>query len=742
MAKYLYRLGRWAYTAKLKVIVGTFLALLLLGAVALNMGISFNGEMTIPGTKSEQAGEILKKEFSVAGSVSGGQALLIFKAPEGQTLESEETAKPIRDLLSKAAEDKAVDKVISPYDNASLNATGEIGYAAVVYKVPAAEVSDQSKEHVLKIIEDTRNQGIQTELGGDIAFSELEIMSAMEAVGVAIAFIILALTLTSFLAAGMPILTAIVGLGIGVMCILIGSNFVDMSAVSITLAVMLGLAVGIDYALFILARYRQQLAEGCNVQESIAIANATAGSSVVFAGLTVVIALCGLAVVQIPFLTMMGLAAAVCVLVSIIIAILFVPALLAVAGERIGPARSNAFLGKFKKSDQKPGWLEKWSSFVTRRPIVISVVGIAMLLVISIPFFHMQLGLPDNGLKSEETTERRGFDLLEEAYGPGYHSPLIIVALTEGADDTQAAIDETVNRLGKLDNVASVTPAYPSPSGKAAMLTVTPKTGPHASETGDLVHQIRDLSLETQKKNQVELLVTGAAAVNIDISEKLSSALPQFALVIVVLALILLTMVFRSVLVPIKAVLGFLLSLGATLGFVVFVLQDGYLNTLFGIPEPGPVLNFLPVIVVGILFGLAMDYEVFLVSRMREEYAHTGDARKAVTAGIRGSGAVVTAAALIMIAVFAGFIFAEDPIIKSMGLALAFGVLFDAFVVRLAVVPAVMTLLGRAAWYLPNWLDRILPNIDVEGEGIKHQVKPVGKEVKGDETLHVKKPAV
>ncbi|WP_141502400.1 MMPL family transporter [Paenibacillus luteus] len=742
MAKYLYRLGRWAYTAKIKVIVGTLLVLLLLGVGALSMGISFTGEMTIPGTKSEQAGEILKKEFSVEGSVSGGQALLIFKAPKGQTLESEDTAKQIQDLLKKAAEDRAVDKVISPYNNASLNVTGEIGYAAVVYKVPASEVSEQSKEHVMEIIEATRQHGIQTELAGDVAFSELEIMSAMEAVGVVIAFIILALTLTSFLAAGMPILTAIVGLGIGVMCILIGSNFVDMSAVSITLAVMLGLAVGIDYALFILARYRQQLADGYSVQESIAIANATAGSSVVFAGLTVVIALCGLAVVQIPFLTMMGLAAAVCVFVSIIIAILFVPAMLAVAGERIGPARRNKIFRVFNKTEKKSGWLDKWSSFVTRRPIAITFVGIAVLLFISIPFFHMQLGLPDNGLKSEETTERRGFDLLKEAYGPGYHSPLIIVAQAEGANDKQAAINETAKRLGKLDNVASVTPAYLSPSGHAAMLTVTPKTGPHDSETGELVHQIRELSLKTQKENQVELLVTGAAAVNIDISEKLSDALPQFALVIVVLALILLTMVFRSVLVPIKAVLGFLLSLGATLGFVVFVLQDGYLNGLFGIPEPGPVLNFLPVIVVGILFGLAMDYEVFLVSRMREEYARTGDAKKAVTAGIRGSGAVVTAAGLIMIAVFAGFIFAEDPIIKSMGLALAFGVLFDAFVVRLAVVPAVMTLLGRAAWYLPKWLDRILPNIDVEGEGIMHQVKPVVEKVKGDETLGVKESTV
>ncbi len=722
MAKYLFRLGEWAFEARKRVLAGALLIILLLGAGVLQLGVSFTGDMSIPGTKSEEAGELLKKEFSVDGSPAGGQVMLIFRAPEGKTLESLGVKDKVLSLLKQAQEDKAVVQAVSPYDNASLNATGEIGYGTLTYNVPAGEVSGESKEHVRSIIDSTREQGIQTELGGDVAFSELKILSAMEAVGVLIAFVVLALTLTSFLAAGMPILTAVIGLAIGVLLILIGSNAVDMSSVSITLAVMLGLAVGIDYALFIVARYRQQLADGYSVKQSVAIANATAGSSVVFAGLTVVIALCGLSLVQIPFLTMMGVAAAVCVFVSVLIAIVLVPALISVAGEKISPANSNAFLRKFRRSGEKPGMLDKWAVLVTRRPLVVAVTGIAVLAVISVPFLHMHLGLPDNGLKSEETTERRGYDLLEEAYGPGYHSPLIIVAMAEGKEDPQAAISQAASKLDKLDNVASVTPAYPSPSGQAAMFTVMPKTGPHDAETGGLVHLIRGLSEQTQAESGVELLVTGAAAVNIDISDKLSEALPKFAVVIVVLAFILLLMVFRSILVPIKAVLGFLLSLGATLGFVVFVLQDGHLIGLFGIPEPGPVLNFLPVIVVGILFGLAMDYEVFLVSRMREEYTHTGDAEQAVVAGVRGSGAVVVAAGLIMIAVFAGFIFTEDPIIKSMGLALAFGVLFDAFIVRMAIVPAVMKLLGRTAWYVPKWLDRLLPNIDVEGEEVMRQL--------------------
>ncbi|WP_315792565.1 MMPL family transporter [Paenibacillus sp. BIC5C1] len=715
MAKWLYRLGAWS-ARKRKIVITMGLALLIvLASLGLGMGTSFTGEMTIPGTKSDQAGEILNAEFP--STDDGGQIRLIFKAEQG-TLTSEVNKNYIRQALKEAQTDSAVQAVASPFETMTLSADKKIGYADITYAQPAAEVGEQSKEHMLKIAESLRKEGIQTELGGSVAFSEIEVGGVSEVIGILIAFMILAFTFTSFLAAGLPILTAVIGLGIGLMTVVIGSNFVSMSSFSITLAVMLALAVGIDYALFIISRYRQQLAEGFDRETAIAQANATAGGSVVFAGLTVIIALVGLSVVQIPFITMMGLAAAISVFVAVLIAVIFVPAMLAAAGDRISPARENRWLRKWSGSKKNTKNENVWSRMVTSKPWLTSILSIAILIMCTLPFLHMQLGLPDNGLKSTETTERRGYDLMAEGFGEGVNGPLVIVAKANGGDNPQASISLATAYVSRLPNVASVTPPIPSPSGNAAIITVLPKTGPHDIKTTELVETIRDKADETTKNSNVEIMVTGGTAVNIDISEKLQEALPKFALLIVGLAFVLLMLVFRSILVPIKAVLGFLFTLGSTLGFIVWVIQDGYLGSLFGIPEPGPVLSFLPILVTGILFGLAMDYEVFLVSRMREDYTHTGNARQSVKSGMNHSGPVVTAAGLIMIAVFASFIFAEDTIIKSMGLALAFGILVDAFIVRMTLVPAVMTILGKSAWYIPAWMDRLLPNIDVEGESV------------------------
>ncbi|KAA8745435.1 MMPL family transporter [Paenibacillus sp. UASWS1643] len=720
MAKLLFRLGEWSVRKSKMIIIGGIVLLILLSSIGLGKGPSFTGSMTIPGTKSEQAADVLKAEFPP--SADEGQIRLVFKAEQG-TLETPANKNLINKALKNMETDSAVKSFLSPYDGYTLSEDKKIGYADVTYKLPAAEVTEKSKEHALKVANSLNDKGIQTELAGSVALSELEVGGTSEVIGILIAFMILAFTFTSFLAAGLPILTAVIGLGIGLMTIIIGSNFVSMSSFSITLAVMLALAVGIDYALFIMSRYRQQLAEGFERHVAIAQANATAGSSVVFAGLTVIIALVGLSVVQIPFITTMGLAAAVSVFVAVIIAVVFVPAVLAAAGERISPARENKLLRKWSGSKKKHNSENFWGKVVTRKPWLTTILCIVILTVCTLPFMHMQLGLPDNGLKSTETTERRGYDLLAEGFGEGFNGPLIIVAKAAKSTDAQADIAKSTAFIEKLKGVASVSPIIPSPSGNTAIINVLPKTGPHDIRTTELVKSIRNQADKIFKEDKVQVLVTGTTSVNIDISEKLSEALPKFALLIVGLAFVLLMMVFRSILVPIKAVLGFLFTLGATLGFVVWVIQDGYLGSLFGIPEPGPVLNFLPILITGILFGLAMDYEVFLVSRMREDYSHTGDARQSVKSGMTHSGPVVTAAGLIMIAVFASFIFAEDTIIKSMGLALAFGILIDAFVVRMTLVPAIMTILGRSAWYLPKWLNRILPNIDVEGESVMNSQK-------------------
>ncbi|MEK3889469.1 MMPL family transporter [Bacillus sp. FSL K6-3431] len=722
MAKYLYKLGKWAANNSKKVIGGTLALLVVIAIFAINLGPNFSEEMSIPGTESEKALQLVKKEFPTN---TGGQVQLVLKARENKTLDSNEVNKVITDTLSEIKEkDGHVVSVASPVELGNLSEDKKIGYAVVTYNVVADKVSEKSKENIIQNIENTCDAGIQTELAGDVVFSEMEIGGITEVIGIVVAYVILAITFISFLVAGMPIITAVIGLAIGLLLIVIGTNYLDITSVSITLAAMLGLAVGIDYALFIMTRFRQQRKEGYSVQESVAIATGTAGSAVVFAGITVIIALLGLSVVKIPFLTMMGLSAALCVLLAIFIAIIVVPAFLGMMGHKVGPERKNTFLSKIIKSNKKQTTSDRWGDFVAKRPWRVAIIGVVLLSIIAIPISHMELGLPDNGSKNEETTERKAYDLLTEAYGPGNQATLLVVAKTSSEiTDLQLALNDTVEELSGLSNVKNVSPAIPGPSGELYLISITPETGPNDSETKDLVNNIREKSETLEKSDHIKLMVTGTTAVNIDISQKLSDALPIFAILIIGFSFILLILVFRSILVPLKAVLGFVLSLGATLGFTVFVVQDGNLINLFGFPIANPVLSFLPVIVIGILFGLAMDYEVFLVSRMREVYTHTGDARKAVLVGMRDSGGVVTAAGLIMISVFTGFMLAPDPMIKSIGLALTFGVLFDAFVVRMAIVPAVMIIMGKSAWYLPKWLDKILPDLDIEGESFMKEIE-------------------
>ncbi|MBQ4869247.1 MMPL family transporter [Priestia megaterium] len=722
MAKYLYKLGEWASRKRRQVVFG-WIAILIVAAIGVGtMGITFNDDMSIPGTKAEKAMDVLNKEFP-RGDDSGGQIKLIFKAPKGETLESPSTQKKIQDTLDLVLNDKAVESIASPYQTGTISKNKEIGYATITYKVNADKVTDASKNKIKGIAKLAEKSGVQTEIGGTVAFSHVKIDGTSELVGVVIAFGILVFTFASFLAAGLPIITAIIGLGIGAMGILISSNFFSVQATSLSLASMIGLAVGIDYALFIISRHRQQLAQGLDVRESIARATATAGSAVLFAGLTVIVALCGLSVVGIPFLTSMGLSAAFTVLIVLLVSITLVPALLGMVGHRLSPKQKKHMDAKKPLVIKQNKESNKWGRFVTRYPIQIVLVCLIITGIISSPVRHMELGLPDNGMKSKETIERRAYDLMAEGFGDGINGSLVIVLDGSKSTNTQVSFAKVAKELSDLPNVSSVSPPTPNQSGKFAMVTVLPQTGPNDSKTKDLVTTIREKAQSINKDEKIKLIVTGSTAVNIDISDKLSEALPQFAALIVIFALLLLLVVFRSILVPIKAVLGFLMTLIATLGFSVFVLQDGHFIDFFGIPEAGPLLNFMPVLTTGILFGLAMDYEVFLVSRMREDYTHLRDVKKSILSSLKHSGPVVTAAGLIMISVFASFIFAEDSTIKATGLSMAFGVLFDAFVVRMTLVPAVMTLLGKSAWYLPKWLDKSLPTVDIEGESLMNNVE-------------------
>jgi RND superfamily putative drug exporter len=537
-----------------------------------------------------------------------------------------------------------------------------------------------------------------------------------------IGFLVLAITLASLLAAGMPLLTAVIGVLIGTTGLTALTGVIDVSETAPTLATMLGLAVGIDYALFIISRYRQNLADGQEPRDACAMAIATAGSAVVYAGATEVIALVGLLVVNIPVLTVMGLAAAATVAIAVLIALTLLPALLGFAGTRM--KRSNRALAyRPGRGDDKPRrdpMGARWVAFVTRRPLAVLAIGVVGLCAIAIPALDMRLGLPDGASHQEGDTERESYDLLTEGFGPGFNGTLTGVV---DAPELSAAEREEIGRrmlagVAEFPGVAAVSQPVTNESGDLTVVQVTPTTGPASEETQALVEALRVQADEVQAETGVRSYITGTTALNIDTSDTLSAALPSYIAVVVGLALLLLTAVFRSILVPVKAAVGFLLTIAASMGITVWIFQEGHLADLLGIAQAGPIVSFLPVLMIGILFGLAMDYEVFLVSRMREHFVHTGDADAAVKIGFAQSARVVTAAALIMFSVFGAFVLSPDAVIKSIGLALAVGVLIDAFVVRMTLVPAAMALLGKRAWALPKWLDRRLPNLDIEGESI------------------------
>ena len=530
----------------------------------------------------------------------------------------------------------------------------------------------------------------------------------------------LAITLSSLLAAGLPLLTALIGVSLGMFGITAMSGAIEISETAPILATMLGLAVGIDYALFILSRHRQNLDDGLEPREAAAQATATAGSAVVFAGATVVIALVGLAVVNIPFLTVMGVAAAATVSLAVVIAVTLLPAMLGFGGKRF--ARLNRFLTKRPKhrAEGAPTFSTRYVKLITRRPLAVVLLGVAVLGTIAIPATHMRLGLPDDGASPTSSTERRAYDLLTEGFGPGFNGPLTaVVYAPEVPQDRQKELAQGVaDEIKTFPGVAAVSEPAQNEAGDITVVSVTPRSGPASDETKELVSYMRAEAEQIPAKYGIDAYVTGTTAMNIDTNDKLAAALPKYIAVVVGLALILLTVVFRSVLVPIKAIAGFLLSIAASLGLVVWVFQDGNLNGLFDVAKAGPITSFLPVLLVGILFGLAMDYQVFLVSRMRENFVHSGRARESVIKGYAQSGRVVTAAAIIMISVFGAFVTDTDPVVKSIGLSLAFGVLADAFIVRMTLVPAVMTLLGKRAWWMPKRLERIVPDVDIEGESL------------------------
>ncbi|WP_320773839.1 MMPL family transporter [Streptomyces sp. CRN 30] len=714
MASRLYSWARWVVRHRKSVTAVWLLLLAAVAALAVTLPGKTSNEFTVPGVESQQAQDLLRQEFPQA---SGAQARIVFAAPGSEKVTGSRYAPGIEATLKEAARIPGVVAVSDPAATGTVSADGTIAYADVTFSDPVADLDESAREQVEQAGSAARDTGLRVEFGGTAMAPPTEIGGVAEVIGVVVAVVVLAVTLGSLIAAGLPLLTAAVGVGIGVLGVMFVSRFVELTGTATVLAVMLGLAVGIDYALFIIARHREQLADDDqDVEDSIARAVATAGSAVVFAGATVIIALVALCATGIPFLNAMGLAAAVTVLLAVLIAVSLVPALLAFAGARLRPRRKAADGPRGPR--REPGaWGMRWGRLVTRRPLVTLAVGTIALLAVAVPALDLRLGLPGNSARPAESTQHKSYDLLSEGFGPGFNATLaaVVDARDIPADRRAATLEALRGDLAGQRGVAAVAPPAANADKTVYLIGVVPATGPDDAATTDLVHRMRDADAATVAQAGGTLYIAGTTASTIDVSDKISDALPLFVAIIVLLALVLLTAAFRSLLVPLKAVVGFLLSVAAAIGASVWVFQDGHLSGPLSVAAAAPIACFLPVLLIGVLFGLAMDYEVFLVSRMREHYEHTGDAEEAVVHGMARSGRVVCAAALIMTAVFAGFIFNHDPIIKSIGFALAFGVAVDAFVVRMTLVPAALALLGDRAWKLPARLDRRIPHIDIEG---------------------------
>ncbi|ULR50219.1 MMPL family transporter [Streptomyces deccanensis] len=722
MATFLHRLGRLAFRKRWYVILMWLAVLGAVGVGALKAPGASDEEFSMPGIESQKAFDLMEQRFPGV-TADGATARVVFVAPNGQKVTAAENKKAVEEAVADLADGSQVASAVDPFQAGAVSKDGTTAYATVTYKVTANDLTDASKSHLEDTLHAAQDSGLTVEAGGTAMAEQGGAGGMAEVIGVAIASVVLLITFGSLAAAGLPLLTALVGVGFSMATILALSDALGLSTTTGTLAMMLGLAVGIDYALFVVSRYREERAKGRSPEEATALATGTAGSAVVFAGLTVVIALAGLAVVGIPMLTKMGLAAAGAVVVAVLIALTLVPAVLGCWPNAV-LSRKARKSGRIEESVKDNGGT-RWSRFVLRRPLPVLILGVVGLGALAIPMTDLQLGMPGDEAKSTSTTERRAYDALAEGFGPGFNGPLTIVVDAKGVDDAKGAADTIAKEIGATEGVVSVSPARFNEAGDTAVFSAVPTTAPTDEKTKDLVTVIRDERPGLESETGATFEVTGTTALNIDISDKVQSALVPYLLVVVGLAVILLLVVFRSLLVPLKAALGFLLSVLASLGVVVLVFQQGHGAELLGVEQTGPIMSLMPIFLVGIVFGLAMDYEVFLVSRMREAYVHGDPAHEAITSGFRHSARVVVAAALIMIAVFAGFIGESDSMIKMIGFGLASAVLFDAFVVRMAIVPAVLALLGDKAWWLPKWLDRTLPHVDVEGEALTRGAAPV-----------------
>ena len=793
LSRQLGKLGGSSFSHPWQVLSAWIIVLGLLGFLAAQFMQPMSTAISIPGTEAQQAIDQTSELFPEA---SGGTARVVFHATGDATIADQRDA--VESSIEKLNSIDGVEMAVSPFvDDRFISESGTIAYSTLQMKERLGSISEDTIHAINEAAEETRSGVLDVEVGGDVSQSVPEIIGIGEIFGVLIAMAVLIITLGSLIAGGMPIISALFAVGVSIAGLFSLSQVIDINSTTPVLAIMLGLAVGIDYALFIVSKYRGYVLSGYDNREAASRALATAGNAVVFAAITVIIALSALSVVNVPFMTIMGLAGAASIAVAAVAALTIIPALLGLAGQRVFGKKVRKQVIKSQKAnsaktahiDKKSIWY-RWGSQLVKRPITFLLLGIIVAGAIALPARDLTLGLPSDQFAAEGTTERKAYDLLSEGFGDGFNGPLLVVvdslpkvsdaeeeairapamqqlnqriedetaafqqrlsqasspqelmalqeqaliAQSQAERQKQAAITEiekqvqqfakyiqlnqVAENISALGNVAQVIPAAVTDDGTAGLIQVIPSSAPQDEATSTLIQELRseETQQELSRASDVHYGVTGSVALQGDINVKLANALPIYLMVVVGLSLVLLVIAFRSLLIPLKATLGFLLSVAAMFGALVAVFQWGW----FGLADaPGPIVSFVPIIAVGILFGLAMDYEFFLVSNMHESYEHTKKAKQSIVDGFSLGGKVVVAAALIMISVFGAFITNHETVIASIGFALAIGILVDAFIVRMTIVPAVMSLLGSTAWWLPKWLVKILPRISIEGEVTK-----------------------
>jgi putative drug exporter of the RND superfamily len=700
----------WSTVAAWLVVAATVITL------ASTVGGTLLDDLVAPGSQSERAMELLDERFPQA---AGGSAMAVFAAGEGDRLASHRPA--IEATLARIAKVEHVVAVAGPFEAGTVSPDGRIGFAEVSFDLPASDLGPEPFEALAGAVAPARAAGLSAELGGDAVFVNAEEQtSGAEAVGILAALVVLVVAFGSVVAALVPIGLALVAVTAGVGGVMLVANAMDVSTAAPTVGAMIGLGVGIDYALFIVARYRENRAWGRGDAAALAGAMGSSGAAVLLAGGTVVVAMAALALTGIGVLASIGLATSLVVLVAVAAATTLLPALLSLLGDRIDKGR----LPRRRRSaaPARDGAWWRFAHRVSGRPWPYLLAATAVLLALAAPALRMQTGFPDAGADPTTTPHRRAYDLLAEGFGPGVNGPLLIVADLRAAGLDRQDVVALTERLAADSGIATTGQPRSSPAGDTVVLPAIPATGPADPATSETIERVRGLV-------PAGVYVSGLTAMTDDLTDQLADTLPVFIAATLAASFLLLMVVFRSIVVPLKAALMNLLSVGAAYGVLVAVFQWAWLKDLFGLEGPVPIASPVPVILFGILFGLSMDYEVFLLSRIREEYARTGDNAESVARGLAATGRVITSAALVMVAVFGSFVANPTPAVKMFGLGLATAIALDATIVRMLVVPASMALLGRANWWLPGWLDRFLPQLTVDGTG-QHHGAPALDEIK------------